>query len=185
MALLLDTATSGPNSTAAERGTPEGHYVQGTVLQVGELSCVVKQFLASGGYAHVYTVTLMHDGATRVLKHIPLGDEPERRRRAEQEIDYTKRLQGHANIVALEAAEITDGGAFILMEHCSGDVLSLMGASTDRMLDEATVLHIFYDVCKAVAHMHYQQEPLLHRDLKVENILAAAAADGVHTVYKL
>ncbi|KAJ2820173.1 Ark- serine/threonine protein kinase, partial [Coemansia furcata] len=40
-------------------------------------------------------------------------------------------------------------------------------------LDETTILHIFSDACKAVAHMHYQQPPLLHRDLKVENILIA------------
>ncbi|KAJ2702835.1 Ark- serine/threonine protein kinase, partial [Coemansia spiralis] len=68
------------------------------------------------------------------------------------------------------------------MEQCAGDVLSLMSASADRMLDESTVLHIFCDVCKAVAHMHYQADPLLHRDLKVENVLIAS---GAPPLYKL
>ncbi|KAJ2804328.1 Ark- serine/threonine protein kinase [Coemansia helicoidea] len=174
-----------PLHAAAESEAPSGRYAPGTALAVGELSCVVKHFLGSGGHANVYLVALMHDGATRVLKHIPLDDEPERRRLAALEIGNTRSLQGHANIVALEAAEITDEGAFILMEQCAGDVLSLMSASADGMLDEPTVLHIFCDVCKAVAHMHYQPEPLLHRDLKVENILFAAAAADAAPVYKL
>ncbi|KAJ2525381.1 Protein transport protein Sec24C, partial [Coemansia sp. RSA 1937] len=71
----------------------------------------------------------------------------------------------------LEAAEVMDDGAYILMEHCTGDVLSLMNTNLKTGLEEAAILHIFCDVCKAVAHMHYQHEPLLHRDLKVENIL--------------
>ncbi|KAJ2802000.1 Ark- serine/threonine protein kinase, partial [Coemansia guatemalensis] len=159
------------------------------MLQVGELSCVVQQFLSAGGHAHVYRVTLMRDGAARVLKHIPFGvhaDEPEYRRYIEQEIKYMTQLKGHAHIVGLEAAQITSDCAFILMEHCSGDVLSLMNANLGRGLDESTILHIFCDVCKAVAHMHYQPEPILHRDLKVENILASSATEAEGSeLYKL
>ena len=29
------------------------------------------------------------------------------------------------------------------------------------------VLHIFYQTCKAVQHMHRQRPPIIHRDLKV------------------
>ncbi|KAJ2828387.1 Ark- serine/threonine protein kinase [Coemansia erecta] len=153
------------------------------MLQVGELSCVVQRFLSSGGHANVYLVTLLRDGLARVLKHIPFGAQPddqEHRQHIEQEIRYMTQLKGHAHIVALEAAEVTDDGAFILMEHCAGDVLSLMNANLKTGLQESAILHIFCDVCKAVAHMHYQHEPLLHRDLKVENILTA---DG--PAYKL
>ncbi|KAJ2363205.1 Ark- serine/threonine protein kinase [Coemansia sp. Cherry 401B] len=161
-----------------------GLYTQGTILQVGEVSCVVKRFLSSGGHANVYLVTLMQDGALRVLKHIPFGaqaDDQLHRRQVEQEIGFMAQLKGHAHIVALEAAEATDDGAFILMEHCGGgDVLSLMNARLATGLDESTIVHIFCDVCKAVAHMHYQGPALLHRDLKVENILAG---DG--PTYKL
>ncbi|KAJ2496927.1 Ark- serine/threonine protein kinase [Coemansia sp. RSA 1972] len=164
-------------------GKPDGLYTQGTMLQVGELSCVVQRFLSSGGHANVYLVTLMRDGLTRVLKHIPFGaqsDEQEHRRHIEQEINYMTQLKGHAHIVTLEAAEVMEDGAYILMEHCTGDVLSLMNTNLKTGLEEAAILHIFCDVCKAVAHMHYQHEPLLHRDLKVENILTV---DG--PAYKL
>ncbi|KAJ1779261.1 Ark- serine/threonine protein kinase, partial [Coemansia sp. RSA 1938] len=171
------------SGTRGAVGKTEGLYTQGTMLQVGELSCVVQRFLSSGGHANVYLVTLMRDGLTRVLKHIPFGaqsDEQEHRQHIEQEINYMTQLKGHAHIVTLEAAEVMDDGAYILMEHCTGDVLSLMNTNLKTGLEEAAILHIFCDVCKAVAHMHYQHEPLLHRDLKVENILTV---DG--PAYKL
>ncbi|KAJ2833979.1 Ark- serine/threonine protein kinase [Coemansia erecta] len=171
------------SGTRGAVGKAEGLYTQGTMLQVGELSCVVQRFLSSGGHANVYLVTLMRDGLTRVLKHIPFGaqsDEQEHRQHIEQEINYMTQLKGHAHIVTLEAAEVMDDGAYILMEHCTGDVLSLMNTNLKTGLEEAAILHIFCDVCKAVAHMHYQHEPLLHRDLKVENILTV---DG--PAYKL
>lgn len=41
-------------------------------------------------------------------------------------------------------------------------------------LTEAEILQIFVDVCEGVAHMHNLRPALLHRDLKVENILQAS-----------
>ncbi|KAJ2538840.1 Ark- serine/threonine protein kinase, partial [Coemansia sp. RSA 1933] len=93
------------------------------------------------------------------------------RQSAEQEIPIMSQLSGHPNIVSLTAAELGDDSAYILMEYCAGNVLSLMNANLQIGLDEHTILHIFCDVCKAVAHMHYQDPPQLHRDLKVENVL--------------
>lgn len=40
--------------------------------------------------------------------------------------------------------------------------------------DKETVTKIFYQVCKAVAHMHSQVPPIIHRDLKIENLLISA-----------
>ena len=33
------------------------------------------------------------------------------------------------------------------------------------------VLRVFYQTCRAVQHMHKQKPPIIHRDLKVENLL--------------
>ena len=39
------------------------------------------------------------------------------------------------------------------------------------------MLRIFCDICKAVARLHHCQTPIIHRDLKVENILKATTPE--------
>ncbi|KAI8138197.1 kinase-like domain-containing protein [Fennellomyces sp. T-0311] len=46
-----------------------------------------------------------------------------------------------------------------------------MNRRLQQRLTEPEVLKIFSDVCEALAYMHYCNPPVLHRDLKVENIL--------------
>ena len=38
---------------------------------------------------------------------------------------------------------------------------------------EEDIVRIFCDICKGVARLHHCQTPIIHRDLKVENILRA------------
>lgn len=47
----------------------------------------------------------------------------------------------------------------------------MMNRRLRERLTEAEILQIFVDVCEGVACMHNSRPPLLHRDLKVENIL--------------
>ncbi|KAI8322233.1 kinase-like protein, partial [Martensiomyces pterosporus] len=168
-------------SSSAPTAPAGGTFAQGTMLQVQGCSCVVKRFLCAGGHANVYQVSLMSDGSTKVLKHVQFadgdgdGDDSLHRQEIEQEIAIMRQLSGHPQIVDLAAAEVSHSDAYILMEHCRSDVLSLMNQTLPRHFDEDTIVHIFSDVCKAVAHMHYQPQPLLHRDLKVENILITDA----------
>lgn len=56
----------------------------------------------------------------------------------------------------------------------------MMNRRLRERLTETEIFQIFVDVCEAVAVMHSQTPPLLHRDLKIENILQASS-----TLYKL
>lgn len=56
----------------------------------------------------------------------------------------------------------------------------MMNRRLRERLTEAEILQIFVDVCEGVAFMHNSRPPLLHRDLKVENILQSSP-----TSYKL
>ena len=65
---------------------------------------------------------------------------------------------------------------FILMEYCSGGgIIDMMNRRLRERLTEQEILTIFVDVCEGLAAMHALRPPLLHRDLKVENILQASA----------
>ncbi|KAF9579773.1 hypothetical protein BGW38_003838, partial [Lunasporangiospora selenospora] len=52
-----------------------------------------------------------------------------------------------------------------------GPVIDLMNRRLQHRLTEPEILKIFSNVCEAVAYMHYSDPPILHRDIKVENIL--------------
>lgn len=61
---------------------------------------------------------------------------------------------------------------FILMEYCSGGgIIDFMNTRLQNRLTEQEILKIFSDVVEGVCWMHTRDPPLMHRDLKVENIL--------------
>ncbi|KAH9897683.1 hypothetical protein C8Q73DRAFT_367569 [Cubamyces lactineus] len=103
-----------------------------------------------------------------------------------KEVDIMRILKGHPNIVFLiDAAwhRMANGTyeVFILMEYCpGGGLIDMMNRRLRERLTEAEILTIFVDVCEGLAAMHALKPPILHRDLKVENILQASP-----TSYKL
>lgn len=43
----------------------------------------------------------------------------------------------------------------------------MMNTRLQNRLTESEILKIFSDTVEGVAHMHYQNPPMIHRDLKV------------------
>lgn len=54
-----------------------------------------------------------------------------------------------------------------------GSLIEILQTRTTPF-DKETVTRIFYQVCKAVSHIHSQVPPIIHRDLKIENLLISA-----------
>lgn len=75
------------------------------------------------------------------------------------------------------------------MEYCSGGgIIDLMNKRLRDRLHEDEVLKIFGDVCEGLAVMHHLDPPLMHRDLKIENVLISpppADDPKLGPVYKL
>lgn len=93
-------------------------------------------------------------------------------------------LSGHKNIIGYIDSSITPhpGGVFevlLLMPHCKTNVLSMMNAKLNVGFTEKEVLHIFCDIAEAVSRLHHCQTPIIHRDLKIENILQTDDGDFV------
>ncbi|KAK4196611.1 putative serine/threonine-protein kinase [Triangularia verruculosa] len=160
-------------------GAPAGTFSPGTKIQVGNHRVVIQKYLSEGGFAHVYLVKLAApvDGTDlAVLKRVAVPDK-DSLRGMRTEVETMKRLKGHKAIVTYidsHASELRGGGyeVFLLMEYCNGGgLIDFMNTRLQHRLTEPEILNIFCDVAEGVACMHYLRPPLLHRDLKVENVL--------------
>lgn len=158
---------------------PAGTFAPGTKIQVGSHRVIIQKYLSEGGFAHVYLVKMPKpiDGTDMcVLKRVAVPDK-DSLRGMRTEVETMKRLKGHRPIVTYidsHASELRGGGyeVFLLMEYCNGGgLIDFMNTRLQHRLTEPEILKIFTDVAEGVACMHYLKPPLLHRDLKVENVL--------------
>ena len=89
-----------------------------------------------------------------------------------QEIDHWKRINNHPNIVRLIDFEVSKTTALILMELCAeGTLLEQINNRADKIINEKQVLYIIKEIASGLNHMHTQNVPIAHRDIKIENIL--------------
>lgn len=158
---------------------------------MGSHRVVVEKYLSEGGFAHVYVVRPPKpvDGAeTAVLKRVAVPDKSALAN-MRTEVETMKKLKGHRHIVKYidsHASQLRGGGyeVFLLMEYCGGGgLIDFMNTRLQNRLTEPEIIKIFSDVAEGVACMHYLKPPLLHRDLKVENVLISRT--GGSLCYKL
>ncbi|KAG2154569.1 hypothetical protein DEU56DRAFT_976352 [Suillus clintonianus] len=166
----------------------KGTLVPGQTISVNKYTVQVERYLSQGGFSHVYLVrtpTPVYNTTHHVLKRIGVPNEA-MLAEVKKEVDIMRILKGHPNVVHLiDAAwhKMANGmyEVFILMEFCpGGGIIDMMNRRLRERLTEAEILQIFVDVCEGVAAMHNLRPALLHRDLKVENILQAS-----NNVFKL
>lgn len=170
---------------------PAGTFLPGTKVQVGSHRVVIEKYLSEGGFAHVYVVRLsqpINGWETAVLKRVAVPDKSALAN-MRTEVETMKKLKGHRHIVKYidsHASQLHGGGyeVFLLMEFCGGGgLIDFMNTRLQNRLTEPEIIKIFSDCAEGVACMHYLKPPLLHRDLKVENILISGK--GRSTIYKL
>ncbi|KAK4702101.1 hypothetical protein P7C70_g4121, partial [Phenoliferia sp. Uapishka_3] len=168
---------------------PQGTLAPGTIVKVGAYKVRVDRFLSEGGFAHVYLATsdspIPAGSPTATTKHVLKRMAVPDKAGVEEvgkEVEVMRLLKNHPKIVNFIEASVSEmsgaGGTmkgyeiYILMEWCpGGGIIDMMNTRLQNRLTESEILKIFSDTVEAVAHMHYQSPPLIHRDLKVENIL--------------
>ncbi|XP_047447535.1 cyclin-G-associated kinase isoform X1 [Mugil cephalus] len=168
---------AGPGSSGAA-GRDQNDFV-GQVVELGDMKLRIKRVIAEGGFAFVYEAQDMSSGKDYALKRL-LSNEEEKNKEIIQEVCFMKKLSGHPNMVQFCSAasiskEESDTGQaefLILTELCKGQLVDFIKRVEQRApLSCDTVLKIFYQACRSVQHMHKQKPPIIHRDLKVENLL--------------
>ncbi|XP_065294030.1 AP2-associated protein kinase 1 isoform X3 [Dermacentor albipictus] len=152
----------------------EANNFVGKVFTVGRHTVAVEDVIAEGGFAIVFLVK----GSNNVryaLKRMFVNEE-HGLNVCKREIQIASNLSGHKNIIGFVDSVINHvgGGVYevlMLMHYYKGHVLQLMNEKLHTGFSEQEVLKIFCDICEAVSRLHHCQTPIVHRDLKVENIL--------------
>ncbi|WBW73892.1 Ark1/Prk1 family protein kinase Ppk29 [Schizosaccharomyces osmophilus] len=158
----------------------------GSKYVIGKYDITVEKYLSEGGFSHVYAVQTSSktDGSPlpAVLKRMYAADE-HALNSIKLEIDTMKLLISNPNVVTYYDSsflplneEKNDYEVLLLMEYCSGGgLIDFMNQRLQTRLSEVEVLKIISDVTQGVAAMHRLRPPLVHRDLKVENILLTSS----------
>ncbi|XP_073675742.1 AP2-associated protein kinase 1 isoform X1 [Garra rufa] len=171
-----EMVSSGPASGAGAGGSSVSGAFIGRVFSIGRYQVTVEETVAEGGFAIVFLVRT-HQGVRCALKRMYVNNEHDLQV-CNMEIQIMRDLVGNKNIVGFLDSSITAVGSgdvwevLILMDFCrGGQVVNLMNQRLQTGFSEPEVLQIFCDTCEAVARLHQCKTPIIHRDLKVENIL--------------
>ncbi len=136
---------------------------------------VVKS-LGSGAMGTVYLVKHVRLNKLFALKMVnpDLASEPEYVSRFEREADSCSRLK-HPNCISVtDFGQSSDGSLYLVMEYADGTPLSALVAEDPVTISEA--IEYTRQILLGLKHAH--DEGLIHRDIKLENIVKCTEPDG-------
>ncbi|CAK9046234.1 MAP/microtubule affinity-regulating kinase 3 [Durusdinium trenchii] len=100
--------------------------------------------------------------------------------RFNREVEIMK-LLSHKSIVQLVSVHWEGQLAGLVMPLAEGDLLQAISNSERRRLRESEGRHVFRQLLDGVEHMHSHQ--IIHRDLKLENILINSKEERVKIIF--
>lgn len=168
---FLKSAMNFVNNVTSDQG-----FV-GTNVDLGSQKLYVNRTIAEGGFGVVYEAVETKTGESYALKRL-LATESSKSKEIIQEIKTLKKISHHPNIITFISGSFiskAESGQpydeyLLCTEFCAGGQLTNVMRSLGS-LSVNQVIQIFFQTCSAVQHLHKQQPPIIHRDLKIENIL--------------
>ena len=154
------------------------HVGLGKIYEVNGKRYKARKLLGEGGFGYVFLVNDEY-GGTYAMKQI-LASTKEQLDSTKNEIAVMKALPIHKNIVKMEDAasyrsqRVNGYEFYIIMEFCPGNVVDYMNGKLPGRFSEDEIYNIFQGVCDAVEVLHNREEPIAHRDIKVENVLISS-----------
>lgn len=157
-----------------------------SILQPGQMirdTYEVERYLAAGAFAEVYRVKHKFLGrqAMKVFKRTGMTQAELDEMMAEAVL--LSRI-AHPNIVQVFDANtvMTDEGerGYFTMENVPGGSLDKFWRSHGmRLIPVETTVDILKQICRGLSLAHSKDPPIIHRDIKPQNILIGYEADGL------
>lgn len=143
----------------------------------------VERFLGEGAFAEVYRVRHRFLGrqALKLFKRVGMTL-PEIEEMLGEAILLSR--IGHPNIVRVFDANVFDTNngicGYFTMEHVSGGSLDKYWRSHGAsFVPVAATVEVMKQVCRGLAVAHAETPPIIHRDIKPQNILVGYEAEGL------
>jgi serine/threonine-protein kinase len=143
----------------------------------------VERFLGEGAFAEVYRVKHRFLGRQAMKVFKTIGMTMEEIEEALKEALLLSRI-GHPNIVRVFDANVLDTSfgpcGYFTMEHVAGGSLdNLWQSFGNRFVPIETVVEVAKQVCRGLSIAHRESPPIIHRDIKPQNILVGYDANGL------
>lgn len=158
----------------------------------------VERALGSGGFGHVYLSVDLQTNAQYAIKEY-LVSGASGKAQLEHEAQVLSHLH-HPNLPAFLAAFDERGHYYVVLSYIEGNDLTdclRVVRQKNELIPLARLMEWLLSICDGVAFLHSQQPPIIHRDIKPDNIRitpsgtailvdlgnAKTAADGARTLF--
>lgn len=143
----------------------------------------VERFLGEGAFAEVYRVKHRFLGRQAMKVFKTVGMTIEEIEEALNEALLLSRI-GHPNIVRVFNADVMETAhgvcGYFTMEHVAGGSLdNLWQSFGNRFVPIETVVEVAKQICRGLSVAHRENPPIIHRDIKPQNILVGYDATGL------
>lgn len=158
----------------------------------------VERMLGTGGFGHVYLAVELNSNRQYALKeYFVAGSNGQAQ--LQHEANVLNQLH-HPNLPAFQEAFSEHGHYFVVLSYIDGNDLTdliRIARQKNEAIPLSLILGWMLSMCDAVNFLHSHQPPLIHRDIKPDNIRimpngtavlvdlgnAKAAADGARTLF--
>ena len=142
-------------------------------LSQGPWSLITLQELELGAELARGAFSRVHAGTWRgrsVAVKLLTDTSSEQLKACEEELQVHAALGGHTGIVRLHGANLRPPDCCIVMERCRFSLFERLHAQSQD-LDRREMVNMAAQVADAMAFLHAQSPPIVHRDLKSHNVL--------------
>ena len=145
-----------------------------TKEKVGNYTVTTRPCIGSGTFGRVCEAEHNKTHIKVAVKEIPISTHGERNddmcRMADRELRILQKLNDHENIMGIIEHVIEADTCWIFMQYCDlGDLKYYL--ENHKRIDFMSKVKIMHQSASAIAFMHRQDPPIIHRDIKLENIM--------------
>ncbi|VWU50851.1 serine/threonine protein kinase, putative [Hepatocystis sp. ex Piliocolobus tephrosceles] len=148
--------------------------IGGKIYNINGKTIREEKLISEGSFSFVYLARDMNTNKLYIIKKT-ICQTKEQLKQANSEITIFKTLPIHKNIVQYFGSNVIKENNFriviILLEYCeNGNLLNILEKNKDK-IKECHIVYILRDIVSGLNFLHTQEVPIIHRDIKLENIL--------------